>query len=55
MPRFSHLGQTKLLHFTLDVFIDIPAAAGTGHSEGQEAASPAAPQEAGQTNLLTVT
>lgn len=38
-----------------DVPADVPPPAGTGHSEGQETANPAAPQEAGQADLLTVT
>lgn len=34
---------------------DVSTTHGTGNSEGQEAASTAAPEETGQTNLLTVT
>lgn len=39
----------------LNIPVDIPASNGTGHSERQEAAGTAAPEEAGQANLLTVT
>ncbi|XP_042083501.1 LYR motif containing protein 1 isoform X2 [Haplochromis burtoni] len=35
--------------------IDVSTTHGTGNSEGQEATSTAAPEETGQTNLLTVT
>lgn len=54
MPVLSRLGQIFIV-YSLFVFIDIPAATWTGHSEGQEPGSPAASQETGQTNLLAVT
>lgn len=41
--------------WSYDFPADAPPAAGTGHSEGQKTANAAAPQEAGQANLLTIT
>lgn len=46
----------SLFYFVLSLPpVDLLTTTGTGDSEGQEAASTAAPEEAGQANLLTVT
>uniref|UniRef100_A0A4W6D8Z5 LYR motif containing 1 n=1 Tax=Lates calcarifer TaxID=8187 RepID=A0A4W6D8Z5_LATCA len=43
------------LFCSLNVPVDLLTTTGAGNSEGQEAASAAAPEETGQANLLTVT
>lgn len=48
---------TDVLHVFCSVMflVDLSATYGTGHPERQEAASAAAPEEAGQASLFTVT
>lgn len=45
----------EFLFCSLNVPVDLSSTYGAGYTERQEAASTAAPEEAGQANLLTVT